>query len=104
MGFHSAGMDRYNNSTQYRPHHRRWQALCSANMISIDIDPEEEKELATENAGMLVESKASSCTYVKSLKTRRTGLDEATPELNIINVNAFLYSAHITTEPNRNTQ
>ena len=84
-------------------HHGQWETLQAANMISIDMDPDEEKELIREYVAMLVESKDASSAYAESSDTRSTGSSEKALELPSIVVNAFACSAHILASQNRNT-
>jgi hypothetical protein len=41
------------------PDHGRWEVLHAANMITVDMDPKEEKQLARDYVAMLVETKLS---------------------------------------------
>jgi hypothetical protein len=69
-------------------------------MIVINIDPEEEKELAREYIAMLVESKATSSTYIEPQSVISMEPKQETPELTSVVANIFTCSAHIRAEPN----
>jgi hypothetical protein len=71
-------------------------------MISVDLEQEDEKELAREYIAMLVESNTSSTAYTESLEVISAGPSKEAPKLPLSSVSAFTCNTHIRAEPNRN--
>jgi hypothetical protein len=73
-------------------------------MISVDLELEDEKELAREYIAMLVESNTSSIAYIESPEVISVGPSKEVLRLPLVSVSAFTCNTHIQAEPNRNTR